>query len=223
VWLELLLNGQLVGGTYLSGPCLQSGEVIYFTLENVVLAQVRSGGGGGGGLALSTFPPPPPSDRQTRTRSITIDHLRKRKGGGNNHHHFDWIDGCIQGSDPAAHRSVGVAHARARDHNKNNRVLTASPRPMPMVVVVIMMGDGDGDAVPRILRGLSYPNYLRRELVTFRELPHAESPVPKPCNEDTACTFSVLKWTLHTLIGTLLQGSDSRVAAAIVSLPSTGF
>jgi hypothetical protein len=45
VWLELLLNGQLVGGTHLSGPCPQSGEVIYFTLENVVLAQVRSGGG----------------------------------------------------------------------------------------------------------------------------------------------------------------------------------
>jgi hypothetical protein len=47
VWLELLLNGQLVGGTHLSGPCLQSGEVIYFTLENAVLAQVRSGGGRG--------------------------------------------------------------------------------------------------------------------------------------------------------------------------------
>jgi hypothetical protein len=45
VWLELLLNSQLVGGTYLSGPYLQSGEVIYFTLEIVVLAQVRSGGG----------------------------------------------------------------------------------------------------------------------------------------------------------------------------------
>jgi hypothetical protein len=71
VWLELLLNGQLVGGTHLSGLCLQSGEVIYFTLEIVVLAQVRSRGGS----RLIQEPPVNPGHKHSskQCRSLLLD------------------------------------------------------------------------------------------------------------------------------------------------------
>jgi hypothetical protein len=44
LWLPEAVREVGLGRTHLSGLCLQSGEVIYFTLEIVVLAQVRFGG-----------------------------------------------------------------------------------------------------------------------------------------------------------------------------------